>query len=117
MRMSERQIQELNRAFVALDTNQDGVLSLAELRAGMGKGVVSRELLRIFKEVDTDCDGELQYTEFLAAALGARRYLQRDMAWVAFQRFDQDGDGHITAEELRAVLGGPEGEALGAGIL
>lgn len=71
----------------------------------------------MFEQLDTDGDGQLQYTEFLAAALSAQRGLREDVAWAAFQRFDRDGDGAITAEELSAavgVVGGEDGGAVAA---
>lgn len=106
-RMTEQQIRGLGQLFQQLDSNQDGVLSLRELRAG-ASGVaasVCSDLDELFEQLDTDGDGKLQYTEFLAAAMGARRYLCEDLAWSAFQRFDKDGDGHITTLEFAAALG------------
>lgn len=103
-RLNDQQIRELWSDFVRLDTNHDGVLSMRELRVAIAGSRASADLQRLFDELDTDGDGELQYTEFLAAAVGAKRYLQHEVAWVAFQQFDRDGDGQITTEELQDAL-------------
>lgn len=103
-RMEEKEIQELEHVFMQLDTNHDGVLSLKELRAGLPQTLTPGDLKQLFDELDTDGDGFLEYTEFLAAAIDVKRYLQEDAVWAAFRRFDQDGNGHITTEELRKVF-------------
>merc|ERR1712228_384174 len=102
--MSEREIKDLQDAFGNMDENKDGVLTLKELQAGMSNFANLGCLAEVFEQVDTNGDGELQYTEFLAAAMGAKRYLHHDMAWTAFQQFDKNGDGQISIQELREVF-------------
>merc|ERR1719271_1559566 len=64
------------------------------------------DLERIMKEVDSDGSGVIDYTEFLAATLSRKQYMQEDIVWSAFRVFDLDGDGQITREELAQVLSG-----------
>jgi len=47
----------------------------------------------------------IDYTEFLAATLDRKMYLQEDICWAAFRVFDRDGDGKISKEEIALVLG------------
>ena len=56
-------------------------------------------------EVDADGSGYIDYSEFLMAALRKETLLNRDYLENAFNIFDKDGSGTITAEELRDVLG------------
>merc|ERR1719271_1498392 len=63
-------------------------------------------LMEIMKEVDSDGSGVIDYTEFLAATLSRKQYMQEDIVWSAFRVFDLDGDGQITREELAQVLSG-----------
>eukprot|EP00434_Breviolum_minutum_P023359 symbB.v1.2.020606.t1/scaffold1743.1/size123518/7 len=56
------------------------------------------------KEVDSDGSGNIDYTEFLAATLDKRMYIQEDVCWSAFRVFDRNGDGKISMEELQQVL-------------
>eukprot|EP00386_Alphamonas_edax_P006411 GDKI01020760.1.p2 GENE.GDKI01020760.1~~GDKI01020760.1.p2 ORF type:complete len:118 (+),score=47.81 GDKI01020760.1:1-354(+) len=66
---------------------------------------VPADLEQLMAEVDSDGSGVIDYTEFIAASLDRRQYMQEDVLWAAFRVFDLDGNGKITAEELSKVLG------------
>merc|ERR1711874_610545 len=73
----------------------------------MGKdhvGLTSEEMLEFVTELDTDCSGVVDYSEFVAAALSTRLHYEEDACWAAFRIFDRDGDGKITLAELTQVL-------------
>merc|ERR1719487_594649 len=72
-------------------------------RAGLQE--MPADLKAIMEEVDSDGSGVIDYTEFLAATLDKRQYIQEDVCWAAFRVFDLDGNGKITKEELATVLG------------
>ncbi|CAK0844626.1 unnamed protein product [Prorocentrum cordatum] len=104
--LSEGQIRALRDTFTAMDENNDGLLSVAELQEGLrraGLGDV-QDMPQIMEAIDADADGQIAYTEFLAATLQRKMYLQEDVCWTAFGVFDIDGDGRISPEELRQVL-------------
>lgn len=105
--MSESDIADLRETFKALDVNSDGFLTVTELRDGIEKAHLRRPLLdldAVVEGVDADGSGLIDYTEFLAATLDKRVYLQRDVCFSAFAVFDQDGDGKITLDELKQIL-------------
>eukprot|EP00475_Leptophrys_vorax_P036413 TRINITY_DN6152_c0_g1_i1.p1 TRINITY_DN6152_c0_g1~~TRINITY_DN6152_c0_g1_i1.p1 ORF type:complete len:136 (-),score=10.45 TRINITY_DN6152_c0_g1_i1:231-638(-) len=58
-------------------------------------------------QMDTNCDGIIDFDEFVAATLHVQQLEDSDSAkWqerskAAFAQFDADGDGYIDAEELR----------------
>eukprot|EP00933_Yihiella_yeosuensis_P071794 TRINITY_DN80028_c0_g1_i1.p1 TRINITY_DN80028_c0_g1~~TRINITY_DN80028_c0_g1_i1.p1 ORF type:complete len:566 (+),score=134.61 TRINITY_DN80028_c0_g1_i1:90-1787(+) len=105
--LSEAQIKGLRDTFRALDTNGDGLLTVDELQVGIEKAELSHmkvDLMSIMEGVDSDGSGLIDYTEFLAATLDRKSYLQEDVCWTAFSVFDQNGDGQITLEELKKIL-------------
>eukprot|EP00931_Biecheleriopsis_adriatica_P085110 TRINITY_DN5933_c0_g1_i3.p1 TRINITY_DN5933_c0_g1~~TRINITY_DN5933_c0_g1_i3.p1 ORF type:complete len:578 (-),score=167.09 TRINITY_DN5933_c0_g1_i3:168-1823(-) len=105
--MSEDQIMELRAAFKALDANGDGLLTLEELRSGMVQAKFDTRKFNmdaIMEGVDADGSGLIDYTEFLAATLDKKLYLQRDACWAAFCVFDQDNNGQISLKELKEIL-------------
>lgn len=106
--MGEEQLKALRDTFISLDVNGDGMLSVAELREGLEKAglntILPADLQQIIEEVDSDRSGVIDYTEFLAATMDRRLYLQRDVCWAAFCVFDRNGDGKISPDELREVL-------------
>lgn len=54
---------------------------------------------------DVDKSGQIQYTEFLAATLEARGYLEEERIAEAFESIDRDHSGFIDKDELKEVLG------------
>jgi calcium-dependent protein kinase len=109
--LSEQQIKSLRETFVALDENEDGLLTVAEIRAGLtktGLDEIPVDLQQIVAEVDADGNGLIDYTEFLAATLQKKLYIQEELCWKAFSIFDQNGDGQISREELKQVLNSGE---------
>jgi len=115
--LSEDNIHQLKSIFMQLDKNGDGSLTVQEIREGLQKAgmkEVPPDLEQLMKEVDSDGSGVIDYTEFLAATIDKKQYLQEDVCWAAFRVFDIDGNGKISAEELQHVLGMEEvGKALG----
>eukprot|EP00358_Blepharisma_japonicum_P006464 CAMPEP_0202940822 /NCGR_PEP_ID=MMETSP1395-20130829/931_1 /ASSEMBLY_ACC=CAM_ASM_000871 /TAXON_ID=5961 /ORGANISM="Blepharisma japonicum, Strain Stock R1072" /LENGTH=109 /DNA_ID=CAMNT_0049635521 /DNA_START=1104 /DNA_END=1433 /DNA_ORIENTATION=+ len=63
------------------------------------------EVEKIMNEVDTDKNGFIDYNEFLKAALDKRLMNSRENLAAAFNVFDKDNSGSISASELRSVLG------------
>lgn len=106
--LPDSELDGLKEIFRTLDKNGDGLLTSAEVREGMEKQglTVPKALAEILQNVDSDGSGELDYTEFLAATVDQKLYMQRDVCWAAFRIFDLDGDGKITREELSTVLSG-----------
>jgi len=112
--LSEDKIKTLREQFQAMDANGDGMLSVQELTEGMKKSGlkdIPADLKQLIKEIDSDQSGQIDYTEFLSAALDKKHYIQRDVCWSAFCKFDRNGDGKLSKGELKLVL---ESEGLGS---
>jgi len=62
-----------------------------------------RDMLRA---ADNNGDGQVDYTEFIAAAMQKDLMLKRENLKGAFRMFDVNGDGTVTKDELKEVFGG-----------
>ncbi len=105
--LNEEEITDLMSAFAAFDKNNDGMLTIEEIEAGLSNDDIpnGKILLEMFDSVDTDKSGTIDYTEFLAATMEKGLYLKEEKLYAAFKLFDKNEDGLISAEELQDVLG------------
>lgn len=94
--------------FFRLDVNNDGKISkddlIQELVKSSSMENAELEAKSIIRKVDTGNYGYVTYTEFLKAVLNID-FLASDFNILsAFDMFDQEGDGKITANELKIAL-------------
>ena len=90
-----------------LDRNGDGRISRDELLEIYKEvfGIDSNEhVTNIMENVDTDKNGFIDYSEFVQATLDSEILFSRKNLETAFQTFDIDGSGSISAKELREML-------------
>ena len=107
-RLDESEIDSLKKTFEAFNLQKDGQISYEELKKGLKElncqKITDEELCELFKSIDVDKNGKIDYTEFLAATLQKKMYLKEERLYEAFCNFDLDGCGKITKEELMNVL-------------
>ena len=107
-RLDENEIEDLKKIFVAFDKRKDGQILYEELKQGLVQlktdHINDEEIYNLFKTIDVDKNGKIDYTEFLAATLQKKNYLKIERLYEAFCLFDKDGSGKITKEELMRVL-------------
>ena len=121
-RLTDDEVKKLKDAFQKIDVNGDGMLTLEELKNAINQNpeVHVMNIEQIFKTIDTDNSGVINYTEFLAASIDKRIYLQEDKLRDAFKLFDEDksgtemtklfekydlnGDGEIDFEEFLNMM-------------
>jgi calcium-dependent protein kinase len=105
-RLTDDEVKKLKDAFQKIDVNGDGMLTLEELKNAINQNpeVHVMNIEQIFKTIDTDNSGVINYTEFLAASIDKRIYLQEDKLRDAFKLFDEDKSGKISKSEISKVL-------------
>lgn len=110
--LSQEDRQNLRDKFLEMDVQNQGTISLPQFKAVLEENykVNSLEAERIFAALDTDHDNTICYSEFLAAVLQNRVRMHEDILRKTFARFDQDGSGIITVDDLRKVLGDTYGD-------
>ncbi|XP_073060540.1 probable calcium-binding protein CML18 [Primulina eburnea] len=97
--------EEVEQVFNKFDTNGDGKISLTELSAILNvlrSATAEEEVASIMSELDVDGDGFIDLNEFKAFHFGGgdkNKELKE-----AFDLYDQDKNGKISATELHAVL-------------
>jgi len=57
------------------------------------------------KIADADGSGEIDYSEWVVATMDKRKLLTNEKLEAAFNLFDKDGGGSISASEIKEVLG------------
>ena len=102
-----RTIRGLSRTFRALDS-YDGnkKVDREEFAVGLrenGCELSKDELNCLFGYFDRDCDGTINFDEFLIGIRGELNARRQAMVDKAFLKFDKDGNGYIDANDLRGV--------------
>ena len=64
--------------------------------------------MEILRAADTDGNGTINYTEFLAATMDQTTYAREEYLRTSFNMLDRDGSGKIDSSELLALLAGDD---------
>ena len=105
---TEDQISEFKEAFALFDKDGDGTITMTELRTVMqslGQNPTDQELLDLIKEVDNDGNAEIDFEEFLVLMANNMKDIDEEMEITqGFNKFDANGDGLITIEDLKQTM-------------
>lgn len=117
--LKESEIQLIRDVFVAIDSDNDGILSVEDLKTGLDSvGVSMPDLETVVREVDVEGRNVIDYIHFIAATLDAKTFCEEEVCWQAFNLFDCDQDGLISKEDIAQVLKSDDwGEFVGQQIV
>lgn len=105
---SQEDLNELQKAFKALDINKTGVLTKEDLLVGYRDLLGDKaeaEVDRIMAIADIDRSGAIDYTEWVVATIDKSKILSESCLKQAFDIFDEDGNGSISANEIKKFFG------------
>lgn len=105
--------ENMRKTFEKLDKNGNGTISKDELFEGymeMYKGKkteseIKTEVEIIMQNIDIDGSGLIDYSEWALGAINKKNLLTKEKLKKAFEMFDKDNSGTISAEEIKNVLG------------
>ncbi len=110
-RLNENDVKELKEIFQSIDKNGDGSLSIDELKNGLdlinkkkNLNMSEEELCNIFKAIDLDSNGVINYNEFIAATFDRKKVEMKEHLYQAFKTFDVNKDGKISLKELEKII-------------
>lgn len=129
--ISKEEEKKLREIFVTLDQKHNGFLTIEELAEGyllLFKGDIAaakKEAKETMKRLDINNNGTIDYNgilsykpvEFLMANLHRNNCINERNLKIAFDFFDENKDGNISAAELQRIFSGIKGEDILEGIM
>ena len=102
---NEKEILQLKQLFNEFDTDNSGNLSMVEIRKGfkhLGIEIDEKELEDIWEGLDFHKDGEVNYTEFLAAMISTYKFTKEENLWIVFNYLKENNskNDYISIDNL-----------------
>jgi len=106
---SEIDFKTIRDAFRAIDTSNSGIITWDQIKKGYSHDshvthLNTEYIDQIFKRLDFNKDGTINYSEFLTATVDKKRTLTTANLQFAFHHFDTDNEGFITRHDLKEVF-------------
>jgi calcium-dependent protein kinase len=91
-----------------MDVNGDGKLSHDEIKDGyakfFGEIMDDDDVIEMFKAVDLDASGYIDYSEFVIACTNEKQLFNDKKLKAAFKMYDTDDSGFIDNSEIKTAL-------------
>lgn len=102
-------IRDAYKIFLTYDENMDGKITKKEMVKVFKNTLqitnkAEEEVEEIFKKLDNDNNGYIEYEEFVRASINKDIFVREEILQFAFKFFDKDNSGQITIDELKAVF-------------
>ena len=76
-------------------------LKLKKVSTFNEKEISVNDIDAIFSRLDADNSGFVDYSEFIASAANSKSILTNEKLKIAFSTFDADGNGKLSANEIK----------------
>jgi len=106
-KIPHKKMKEFENSFNAMDTNNDGFVTMDELKAGVEKGLTgseAKDMEQVFKDIDSDGSGVISIREFIACTVDAQKGLVTGLLHDSFKALDTNKDGCITRDEIERMV-------------
>ena len=96
------------KLFNQIDIDDDGKINKDELYKGLKNRLRVKDLKKeidiIFRNLDMDGNGYIEYEEFIRGAVNKEFFVSDEIIEFAFRFFDKDNSGEITLDEIKEVF-------------
>lgn len=104
------QLQELQALFLKWDSRKDGVLRSDEIESNVTEicryfKLQKPDVQRILSAADIDKDGELDFTDFVTAAIDKQNLITQANLEGVFKLLDRDQKGYASQDDIGKLLG------------
>ena len=97
-----------SKLFNKIDEDDDGIINKKELLEGLKMKyntiIKEEDVEQIFKNIDLNNNGYIDYEEFVAAAVNKRKFMNKNVLMLAFNFFDKNNSGEITFDEIEEIF-------------
>ena len=102
---SEKDLEKLKNFFKQLDVDNSGTLTADEIEKAFKEidiGITENELKQIWEGLDFHKDGQINYSEFLAAMVSSFNFHKEEKLWSVFNLFKENSKNrnYITYDSL-----------------
>lgn len=107
--LTDTQLKDLQETFSLFDANGNGYITTQELAQAMrqlGQNPTNKEIKEMIAKVDANNDGKLNFEEFKSMMVEKMKLpadTEKEMK-DAFRMFDRDGNGFVSAAELKHIM-------------
>ena len=118
--LSEKDIERLGELFKQVDINHDGYITVEELKVALENQKEKTSLIELrslMDYIDTDKNGKINYTEFVASCLDNSLIYKEENLKMGFKMLDKDGNGVVSSQELKEVIAQFGQNTIGAKII
>ena len=102
---TEKDLEKLKNFFMQLDVDNSGTLTIDEIEKAFKEidiGITEDELKQIWEGLDFHQDGQINYSEFLAAMVSSFNFQKEEKLWSVFNLFKENSGNknYITYDSL-----------------